>query len=583
MRRAGFLVLALSVVIVTGCSRGRGGPPPQSPPSQPAPPEPKAEPPKPEPEPEPLPGEPVRLTIPEDGGKWPWGVGQAAEPGQSRPVALTGVGPLAVTGFAVCPEANRAVVSIQVDKAEKGKKGQVVTRVALCDTAAGVIVSEWQLPGLHAVTDLSPDGRQILAMHPTSGKERATLRMWMVGSDGQLKRWTWTPHTPPRSEGLRVEAGVRLDAASSVEVSWAGFVGNDRVVSSSRAGQLRVFDTDGLKPLASIDASPGRPAVTPDGTRVAFLVGSSVALLDPATAKVIGTRWLGTPPPHAALAFSPDGSKLAVGGNGKLAILDLATGDVRQVSLARMRVNDGGLADKPFGWAGPGHLFADTQLYDLQVPGAAWEYIGAEHVRFSGSQLWASVKPASGSPATIRSYTLPHPQALERIAAVAERPGLFALQPGSTIQVDATGIPLERRSVVKGALEARLMEIGYIPGSTGTATLFASVDTTGKKATTTYARLDAITYTKRPARLLLETDGKELWSEAWAVEPPFFARPPVGTSFGEYFRKLSVGEPNERLFTSAPLPDHFPGPQAPSAPLGTTVLTAGGFKETGPR
>src|SRR5207244_8181618 len=67
---------------------------------------------------------------------------------------------------------------------------------------------------------------------------------------------------------------------SSIEVRWAAFVGNDRIASASRAGQLRVYEADGLKPLATIDASMGRPAISPDGTKVAFLAGNSVALLD---------------------------------------------------------------------------------------------------------------------------------------------------------------------------------------------------------------------------------------------------------------------------------------------------------------
>src|SRR5205823_2678403 len=102
-------------------------------------------PPEPEPEPEPAPGELVNLALPKDGGAWPWSVGAAAEPRESRPVSFKGVGPYTANGFAVRPEVNRAVVSMRVDpfanntskKAVDPKKATDSTRVTLYDIAAG--------------------------------------------------------------------------------------------------------------------------------------------------------------------------------------------------------------------------------------------------------------------------------------------------------------------------------------------------------------------------------------------------------------------------------------------------------------
>jgi hypothetical protein len=579
------LILALSLATVVGCSRGKGSNPPEAPPTTPEPPKPP--PPKPQPkvepdpEVEPVPGEAARLTLPKDGGAWPWAVGKAAEPPESQPVTFKGLSAYAVTGFAVRPEVNRAVVSIRVDsvKPDPTKKGPAAkgpmtpyTRVVPCDTATGKTLDEWHIPGPLAVLDLSPDGRSILATHPQPGKERSLLRLWTVAPDGRLKPSKWTPHTPPK-DALRVDSATS-ETAGATEVRWAAFVGNDRIVSSSRAGQLKVFEADGLKPLATIDASPGRPAVSPDGTKVAFLVGSSVALLDVPTLKVTGTRWVGTPPPHPALAFSPDGTTLAVGGNGRVILLNLASGQLRNVTLPKLDVNDNGLYDKPFGWAGAAHLLADGRLHDPQLPTPVWEYTGAAFVQFRGWRVWAFARPAGGSTFTLRAHTLPDSGTLSRITAAKNQAGVFGLQPGTAVKLDLHQLPEERRPEAQALLEQRLREVGFVPDANATATVYASVDQPGTKPTVIYPGLGPYQYVKKPLRLRVVLNGKELWNDAWAVEPPLTVRLPAGVALADHLSKIGMGGPDYKVLGIAPLPTHLPGPNAPTAPLGTTDLGA---------
>jgi len=532
-----------------------------------------------------VPGEPIRLTLPADNGAWPWAVGKAEESTEAQPVSFNGLAPYAVTGFAVRPEMNRAVVTIRVDpkkadpKKPDPKKGPaaptgptvVSTRVVLCDTAAGkALTNEWVLPGVYAVLDLSPDGRAIIAAQLQPVRDRSVLRLWMIGSDGQLKRGNWTPHTAPK-DGLRQDT-VGKSEANATDVRWVAFAGSDRIASMSRAGQLRVFETDGLKPLATIDATPVRPAVSPDGTKVAFLVGSSVALLDTTTLKVIGTRWVGTPPPQPVLAFSPDGTKLAVGGNGRAIFLNLASGQLQHVTLVKLDVNDGGVYDKPFGWAGNAHLFADTSLHDPQLPAPVWDYKGAEFVQFRGGRVWACVRTPGTSTSTIQPFVLPGPEVLSALSTAKSQAGVFGLQPGSGVKIDLTGLPEERRAEVQTMLEQRVREIGFTLDPTSPATLFASVDSPGTKPTVVYSGLGSHQYTKKPARLRLVLNGKELWNDAWAVEPPFTVQIPAGAVLTDHLQKVGMGGPDYKVFGIAPIPSHFPGPHAPAGPLGSTDL-----------
>jgi hypothetical protein len=515
-----FFALALSAVI--GCSRGKGGAPPQQP--QPSPP-----------------------TTPTPNVK-------PADPEAKR------------------TEVNRAVVSTRLDPFANPKKGvdprklADFTRVTLYDLALGTAATEWVVPGNHTVLDLSSDGRSILATHATTGRERGVLRLWVIGADGQLKRWASTAHKLTR-DGVRADAS----ATASNDIRWAGFVG-ERVVSIARSGQIRVFDTEGLKPLATIEATPCRPAVTPDGTKVAFLLGPLVALLDPATRKVVGTHWVGTPPPHPALRFSPDGSKLAIGGNGRAVILSLATGHFQHLTLPKLDVNDNGLFDKPFGWAGNSYLLADSLLFDPQLPQPVWEYSPAELVQFRGGRVWACVRPSGSPNVTLRAHALPGPEVEAAVAAAKKKTDAFALHPGSGVKIDVTGVPEDRREETRKALEERLRETGYVPDPKAAATLFASIDHPGTKPTVIYSALGSYTYTKTPARLRLVLKDKELWNEAWAVEAPFTLDVAKGTVLTEYLGKLAIGQPDYKAFALAPLPSHFPGPNAPTTPLGKTDL-----------
>lgn len=568
LRYVTLLNFALVVSLASGCSKA---PVPKAIPSgKPSSLSSEQKAPDPPAEPEQVPGEPIRLNLPNDGGTWPWAVGRAESPTISRPITFTGLVPFAITGFSVRPEVNRAAVSLKWEK-----KGQpVATRIVLCDTAIGKTLTEWQIPGQQAVIDLSPDGRAILSTGANPGRERGILRLWLIGSDGQLRKLAWIPHSLSRPDGIRLEPGEQPESAVGQEIRWASFVGNERIASSSRSGQLRIFDTDGAKPLTNLEGSPGRPTVTPDGTKVVVFTGNAITLVDPVAGTVIGTRWIGSLPQHPALAFNPDGSTLAIGGNGKLLLLNMATGDVRQVLIPKLHVTDTGTYDKPFGWATNRYLLADGHLHDLRFPGSVWDYTGIEHMQFRGSRVWACVRPTGSTTSTLAAYDLPHTQALMRIAVAIDQPNLFALKTGDGIRIDVTGVPESHRGEAQAAIEQRLHALGYQSDPTSPAVLFVSVDTGGTKTSTTYSGYESYSYTKTPAVLRLVVNGKELWSEAWAIEPPFTIRVPVGVTLTDHLKPFTIGEPNYKLFANAPLPSFIPGPQSPTSPFGTSELNS---------
>jgi hypothetical protein len=127
---------------------------------------------------------------------------------------------------------------------------------------------------------------------------------------------------------------------------------------------------------------------------------------------------------------------------------------------------------------------------------------------------------------------------------------------------------------VEQALDKRLRALGLTPDPKAALTLFASVDSPGTRPTVAYGNLGSHAYTKKPARLRVVLDKRELWNDAWAVEPPFAVELPKGTDLSGLLDNLSIGHPDYRAFSLAPLPSHLPGPSAPAGPLGHTALVA---------
>jgi hypothetical protein len=267
------------------------------------------------PAPAPTPPKPGTMLLPEGGGTWPWDLPGSPDMPPAKPVTLT-VGKGTATSFAVAPLVLKAVVAVEENGA---------TRLLLCDLAKGAVAVEWEFPEAFEVVGISPAGTRFLLLRRDPGP-RDVLHLWTA--DGQdLTRRNWTPHDSTAPDVPGGLATATSDAARRErQVRWAAFAGNDRVVSASVGGQLRVWNAGNLERTGTIEASPAAPCLSPDGTRVAFLTPQGVALLDPAAAKVLGLK--AGPFPTGDLAINPAATTLAVAGQDRVVQLNLVSGEV---------------------------------------------------------------------------------------------------------------------------------------------------------------------------------------------------------------------------------------------------------------
>jgi len=173
-----------------------------------------------------------------------------------------------------------------------------------------------QVASHHAITGLalSPDGTLVAA----------------IGSDGKARLWNvGTQHevgTPP-AIGL---AAVRALAISPGGKTFAT-VGADgtaalwSVATGHRIGALMNAGAVGGGSAAA-GGQVAAVAFSPDGGRLATSAGGSMRLWDAATQQEIGTPMTAGPGGVYAVAFSPDGSMLATaGGDGTARLWDVAT------------------------------------------------------------------------------------------------------------------------------------------------------------------------------------------------------------------------------------------------------------------
>ncbi|MBN9524438.1 WD40 repeat domain-containing protein [bacterium] len=210
-----------------------------------------------------------------DGTARAWGVGD----GKAGPVLRGHAG--AVFGVAVTPDGNTVVTA--------GHDGAVRTW-AVAGGSPGGVVATHRGPVLGVA--ISPDGRRVV-----SGGADTVVRFTTVGASGG--------------------AGV---SASLVSVAYSPT--GDRLATGDDDGGVKVWDAATGKELRAAPVGTGAAravAFAADGRLAAGTDGGQVALLGPADGKVVALA--GHKDAVTAVAFSPDGTRLATAGADKAVLV----------------------------------------------------------------------------------------------------------------------------------------------------------------------------------------------------------------------------------------------------------------------
>ena len=561
-RFAVFLLIMVALVATAGCGAGNlgdGGNQAQPPAAAEAP------------------REPDQIALPEDGGKWPWPIVAAGPAAPEQAFDLTEHIPpkRRFWSAAVNPRAGRAAVMITDEQASATPHR---TTMLWCDLATGQLIRQLEMRELTAPFDIHPGGQRILigGMNQT-GMGKDTLELLTLLPDGSTERKTWQPFYHPG------QAKNPHSIDKEPQVQWAGFVGPRHIVTVCGNGKLYIWETDTLKRVGSISGVTGFPAVTNDGNMLAFVSGHRAALVDPSSGKVLGARRIGEPSPNSVLAFDPEGERLACASAGRVAVLDLRTGDVASAPTVELDPKPIRQLLPTFGWAGSKHFFNHENLFDLDNPTPVWHYYRIEWAVPRGRQVWAVIHTPEKKGLALRPYALPQPGVQDKIAASLKRFNVFALRPGDPVQIDVAGIAPEKQAEVARTLERRALQFGYQPAPNAPVVFQASEDRQGTTERVIYSYSFFITsekegrkftYTKRPARFKIVKGSKVLWETSGYVEPPYRLEIKEGMP-----THLSIcGGPRYEIFAESAIPGVIRNDNEMKT-LGQSELTPGGIRE----
>jgi hypothetical protein len=208
------------------------------------------------------------------------------------------------------------------------------TRVELFDATTGTFFVSGQVPTRLSHTFMSPDGSRLFISRSRDSSNCSEFSLLDAATGEELavlkgdKQRGLSAAFSPDSTRLATSDGTTTriwDAATGGELAaFEGSPGQEGDFAFSRdgsrlattGGAIRLWDVATGKELAVLEGEGGGAvAFTPDGTRLATLRGPTVRFWDAATGRalVVSEQGESTPPTFGSekLLFSPDGSRLA--------------------------------------------------------------------------------------------------------------------------------------------------------------------------------------------------------------------------------------------------------------------------------
>lgn len=467
-----------------------------------------------------------------------------------------------VTSPVFASEVNHALL-IYLDTSRDGRAA--VERV---DLGAGRSLGVVQLPVIVTPLDVSSDGKRLLAR--TAGihfAEAARLDVWTVDASQPAHVVSFVPY----GDRERHERNI----------AWARYIGQDRVATMNGEGRLIAWDAEAAKAIWSADVANVTPALSGGSGQMAVVVESQLLVINPADGASLASMDLAMKPSSGRLSFRPDGKQLALASDGVLKVWDVATG--RLVSESPY---DGGTAES-IDWSADGFVLVNGEiLIDLAQKMPLWRYQGTEASGSFAGRLWYIVPADSGGKNVLASAVIPA-DAVQRAAAGAGATDIWAAKPGTSVTIDAGGLPGDIQADVVEALKRKLTTNGFTPADGQPIRLVASVEAGTPQeiqyhgfGQSPFSGGTKVTATPQTSRIaFVDSEGKVLWERQATRHPPMMASLKEGQTIEQYVADAT--RPDARFFSSVTLPRFVPKAQYRNG-LGASRFTARGVVDAPP-
>ena len=241
------------------------------------------------------------------------------------------------------------------------------------------------------------------------------------------------------------------------DLHFVGFAAGNRLVTISRKFTLIVWDLayEGGPKAIYLGNSGGslHAALSPAGELMALPAGTSIAVIDTLSAKVVGL--IARETKASQISFSQDGSLLAAFEPFEIALYNMSDGTLtRTLDVPEHR------EDTLLNWVGK-HLLVGSVVYDVDRGLPLWTYEGEPTSRSTvGSYLVCGFGGEKSSSLTIQR--VPHAGVLAEAASV-DRENIYALRPGDAVKVDYTfnTTPADAQVEIRSAVEGKLKKLGW--------------------------------------------------------------------------------------------------------------------------
>ena len=352
----------------------------------------------------------------------------------------------------------------------------------------------------------------------------------------------------------------------------------DRVIALGQFGRLVVWDTSDERPICFLDLANGaKLAVSPDRQVVAYFSKGQLGLLDPEKGELTSSMPLPEELNIRHLQFSPSGNRLIGLMTEEAIVWDARTGEQEH----RFAIPAWGFkADVP----SDNHLMLGGRiLFDIDNQMNLWRY---EDVHLSTTVGNATLLVGGGTLKQPESYLvaarLPHKEAETALEDAMKRPELFCVRPGSTVQVDVSGIPGADQQRVREQLTQALEANGNRVG-TSNVTLVARLEAPEQTQLEFLGRWGTLPATYHRTVLQFKDPNGIAWQKKGSNIGGFVVSKP-GETLPETVQRLSRG-PNMAFFEKPQLPKYVQwasqDKKAGSVDtLGISYITPRGFSQS---
>ncbi|HVJ86174.1 MAG TPA: SHD1 domain-containing protein [Caulifigura sp.] len=422
------------------------------------------------------------------------------------------------------------------------KKGILeTTRLVRVNLESGKVEGTIIAEGAFNLLDVSATGDLILMRKEAPfGQEATDIEVWRPAGKVVERQKSFTPF-----------AG---DDKHHQEVQDALIGADGKIVAVARNGRAGVFDSETGE---SIGSTPKGHAIalSPD-RKYAAILGEALLIVDLVKGETVAAVQTDKKS-GGAIAFSPDGQRVAVAQGDDLTAWNLKDGSVyRDETFAALSAS----STHPLVFTSPTHVFANGVLIDLENHIPLWQYEGVSQAAAAGSST--ILLSDRGNQNLLVAATLPHQAAQLMLKQALATPGLFSVTPGTTMTVDVSALPdPAEQEKARAGLEASVVAAGMKVTPNSPIVVRASISTENKQQKfQTFGTLNSqdVNTTQHTTKVELLVSGQPVWQTSSYSGTGMILSAKQGESLQDAANRQS--KPNYGLFAKVSIPQYVMQP-----------------------